>query len=173
MRVPVEVVARRRVGVFVRDATRGRAGELAQEIVRLAPALEPLVLGAADADGYPAAPGPEPEMSEALAAGERRLRSFFVARRRLRAIRRRGAPELDALVLVGLGAATLLERWSDLAVASLAADQGAPVLVAPPPRPRSVLDRLLLRRLLRLPGVVVADSDVADALPGFLAGLDA
>ena len=173
VRVPVEVVARRRVGIFVRDATRGRARELAQEIVRLAPALEPLVLGAADAEGYAAVPGPEPELSEGLAAGERKLRSFLVARRRLRAIRRRGQPELDALVLVGLEASTLLERWSDLAAASLAADQGAPVLVAAPPRPRSALDRLLLRRLLRLPGVVVADGDVAGALPGFLTGLAA
>jgi hypothetical protein len=168
VRVTIEVEPRRRVGVFVREATRDRAAELARAVVLAAPRLEPLVIGGADGTGYPTAVGPEPALSDGLAAGRRKLRSFLVAGRRLRALRRRGGPELAALVLAGLEATTLLERWSDLAAAAQASDRDAPVLVPPPPPPRGLLDRLLLWRLLRLRGVVVAEGELTGALAGFL-----
>jgi sugar/nucleoside kinase (ribokinase family) len=72
---------------------------------------------------------------------------------------------VDALVLPALDATTLLERWTDLAAARLAADRGAPILLSPPPAARGLLDRLLLRRLLRTPGVRVGgEEDLADFL---------
>lgn len=168
VQVAVEVAPRRRVGILVRDATLERAGRLAETVSRQAPRLEPLVLGVADAGGYATDPGPEPELTAGLAAGVRKLRSFLVAGWRARELRRRGGPALDGLVLAGLDATTLLERWIDLAAAAQAADRGAPVLVPRPPEPRGTLDRLLLVRLLRLPGVTAAAGPLEDALPPFL-----
>ena len=160
--VGVEIAARRRVGVFVRDATRGRAAPLAAEIARLAPAVEPVVVGGV-VDGYAALPGPGPAVVEGLAPGRRRLASLAVAERRVRA----AAPlDVDALVLAGLDASTLLERWADLAAVRVVAAAGGRILVPPPPAPRGRLDALLLRRLLRTPGV-----EVGEELPRFLARL--
>jgi hypothetical protein len=172
VRATVEVAPRRRVGILVREVTRDRAQELARAVVLRAPRLEPLVLGAADAGGYPVAPGPEPELTAGLAAGVRKLRSFAAAERRFRELRRRGGPPLEGLVLAGLEATTLLERWTDLAAATQAADRRAPVLVPGPPAPRSALDRLLLARLLRLPGVRVAEGPLEEALSPFLAEIE-
>jgi hypothetical protein len=172
VRATVEVAPRRRVGILVREVTRDRAQELARAVVLRAPRLEPLVLGAADAGGYPVAPGPEPELTAGLAAGVRKLRSFAAAERRFRELRRRGGPPIEGLVLAGLEATTLLERWTDLAAATQAADRRAPVLLPGPPAPRSALDRLLLARLLRLPGVRVAEGPLEEALSPFLAEIE-
>ncbi|HET7145854.1 MAG TPA: hypothetical protein VFI10_01550 [Gaiellaceae bacterium] len=159
----VEVVPRRRIGVFVRDATRDRGAALVTEIARLAPALEPVVVGG-DGGGYAAVPGPEREIVAGLRPGRRRLRSFAAAA--ARSARPRSPLELDALVLAGLEATTLLERFADLAVVRLAAAAGARILVPRPPPARNRLDALLLARLLRTRGVEVGD---AAALPAFLA----
>lgn len=169
VRVPVEVTARRRVGILVREETRGRGPELAAAVVAAAPHLEPVLVGAVEGGGYATLPGPERRVVTGLAAGSRKLRSFVEAARRVRALRREpNALEVDALVLAGLEATTLLERWTDLAATLLVADRGAPVLVPQPPPGRGVLDRLLLRRLVRTRGVRVGGDE---ALADFLARL--
>lgn len=156
----VEVARRRRVGILVREATRTRALPLAEEVVRTAPTLEPVLVGAADAGGYATTPGPEARVTAGLAPGVRKLRSFALAARRVRALRREvDVLPVDALVLAALDATTLLERWTDLAAARLAADRRAPIFLPPPPRARGLLDRLLLRCLLRTPGVRVGGED--------------
>jgi hypothetical protein len=162
----VQVVRRRRVGILVREATRAYALPLAVEVVRTAPALEPVLVGAADGGGYATIAGPEARVTEGLAAGRRKLRSFALAARRVRVLRREvGVLPVDALVLPALDATTLLERWTDLAAARLAADRGAPILLPPPPPARGFLDRLLIRRLLRTSGVQVGgEDDLADFL---------
>lgn len=168
VQISIEVVQRRRVGVLVRDATRDRASDLVHAVVLQAPQLEPVVVGG-EVAGYRSVPGPEALVVEGLAAGRRKVGSFVEAARRLRAVRRETELDIDALVLVGLEATTLLERWTDLAAARLAADRGVPILVPPPPAARGALDRLLLRRLTRTPGVEIGDER---ALPAFLARLD-
>lgn len=162
----VEVARRRKVGILVREATRTRALPLAEEIVRAAPALQPVLIGTDDAGGYATTAGPEARVTAGLAPGRRKLRSFALAARRVRALRREvDVLPVDALVLPALDATTLLERWTDLAAARLAADRGAPILLSPPPAARGLLDRLLLRRLLRTPGVRVGgEEDLADFL---------
>jgi hypothetical protein len=153
VRAEVDVKPRVRVGVLVRDATRDHARALADAIVRSDPSLEPVFVGA-PSDGYPGVPGPE--VTTGLAAGSRKLRSFLTAARRVRALRRApDALELDALVLSGLEATTLLERWTDLAAVQLAADRALPILVPQPPAARGALDRFLLGRLVRTDGVAV------------------
>jgi len=164
--VTVEVMPRRRVGILVREASRAHASALAREVVCTVPALEPVLVGAADGGGYATTAGPEARMTAGLAPGRRRLRSFALCARRVRALRREpGVLPVDALVLVALDATTLLERWTDLAAARLAADRGAPILLPEPPVARGLLDRLLLRLLLRTRGVRVGDpGDLADFL---------
>jgi hypothetical protein len=138
-------------------------------VIATAPGLEPVLVGAREGGGWATTPGPEQRVVSGLAAGRRKLRSFVEAGRRVRALRREpGVLEVDALVLAGLEATTLLERWTDLAAALLAADRAAPILVPPPPAARGLLDRLLLRRLVRTRGVEVGGDD---ALPGFLTRL--
>ncbi len=163
----VEVVSRRRVGILVREATRARALPLAELVVRTAPALEPVLVGATDGGGYATTPGPEARVTAGLQPGVRKLRSFALAARRVRALRREDdVLPVDALVLPALDATTLLERWTDLAAARLAADRGAPILLPSAPPARGLLDGLLLRRLGRTPGVRVGGED---ELPDFLA----
>ena len=165
----VEVVQRRRVGILVREATRTRALPLAELVVRTVPALEPVLVGAADGGGYPTTAGPEARVTAGLEPGVRKLRSFALAARRVRALRREDdVLPVDALVLPALDATTLLERWTDVAAARLAADRGAPILLPPAPPARGLLDRLLLRRLLQTPGVRLGGED---ELPDFLSRL--
>jgi hypothetical protein len=169
VRVPIEVAPRRRVGILVREATRARGPALAAAVVAVRPDLEPVLVGVADGGGYETVAGPEEQVVLGLAAGHRKLRSFLAAARRVRAVRREpGVLEVEALVLAGLEASTLLERWTDLAAARLAAERGAPVLVPPPPAHRGILDRLLLFRLLHTRGVRVGGDET---LPDFLADL--
>jgi hypothetical protein len=169
VRVPVDVLPRRRVGILVREETRARGRTLAAAVLAVRPDLEPVLVGATEGDGYAICPGPEQRVTAGLAAGRRKLRSFVAAAGRVRAVRREsGLLEVDALVLAGLEATTLLERWSDLAAALLAADRDAPILVPPPPRHRGLLDRLLLSRLVRTRGVQVGGDE---SLPDFLARL--
>jgi hypothetical protein len=169
VRVEIEVARRRRVGILVREATRSRGPALAEAVIAAAPSLEPVLVGAADGGGWATTPGPEQQIVSGLAAGRRRLRSFAEAGRRVRALRREpDVLEVDALVLAGLEATTLLEPWTDLAAALLAADRQAPILVPPTPPARGLLDRLLLRRLVRTRGVQVGGGE---ALSGFLTRL--
>jgi hypothetical protein len=167
--VPIEVALRRRVGILVREATRARGPVLAAAVVAARPDLEPVLVGVADGGGYATIAGPEERVVLGLAAGHRKLHSFVTAARRVRALRRdRGTLEVDGLVLAGLEATTLLERWTDLAATLLASDRGAPVLVPQPPAHRGVLDRLLLSRLVAAPRVRVGGDEV---LTDFLADL--
>ena len=167
--VTVEVLRRRRVGIVVRRTTHAGGVPIAEQIVSTNPALEPVLIGGADGGGYATVASPGARVTAGLEPGRRKLRSFAVAARRLRAIRKDTAVlQVDALVFTGLDATTLLERWEDLAAARAAAARGAPILLPPLPPGRGVLDRLLLRRLARTHGVEVGD---ADALPGFLARL--
>ena len=164
--VEIDVAHRRRVGILVRDATREQALPLAEAVVRANPALAPVLIGIADGGGYATIPGPEARVMAGLAAGSRKLRSFALAASRVRELRREpDALPVDALVLPALDATTLLERWTDLAAARLAADRGAPILLPSPPPVRGLLDRILLRRLVRTPGARV------EGLADFLARL--
>jgi hypothetical protein len=151
VRLEVEVVPRRRVGIYVREATAGLFDAVAREVTRAAPELEAVAVGEEL----------ERSIADGLEPGRRRLRSFVTASRRAR---RRPPFAVDALVVPSLEATTLLERRADLAAVELA--RGAPVLVAPPPPSRSALDRLLLRRIVRSPNVTVGDLDELEAFLG-------
>jgi hypothetical protein len=153
--VVIEVTRPRRIGILARDATRVAAARLAEDVVRIAPTAEPVLVGGNGPAGYAIAPGPEARVTAGLAPGARKLRSFVTAVWRVRALRRRHElMPVDALVFAGLDAATVLERWVDLAAAGLAAAQDAPIFVPAAPPARGLLDRVLLRLLLRTRGVV-------------------